>query len=107
MFRINDRNEEQLDLFSKTNDWSDTMFKIVDRTWVGYFHDNVFPMIDESPFAVLYSDDNASRPNDYVNVIIALIIIKSIQGITDDDVYQSLLFDDRIQYAVHLINDKK
>ena len=104
MFRKNDVKNEQLNLFSKEDCWTATQRKIIEESWYGYFHDNIFPIIDEEPYRVLYSEDKASRPNNPVNIIISLLIIKSLTNVSDEEVMNSLLFDQRIQYAVHTLN---
>jgi hypothetical protein len=52
----------------------DTLFK----SWAHVFQEKVFPMINEERFRVLYSDNDASRPNTPVNVIVGLLIIKEM-----------------------------
>lgn len=64
------------------------------------FAEDIFPSIDEEPFAVLYSS-NASRPNTPVNVCIGALIIKEIFGISDDEIVENLMLDPRYQYALH------
>ena len=81
MFRKNDVKNEQLNLFSKEDSWTATQRKIIEESWYGYFHDNIFPIIDEEPYRVLYSEDKASRPNNPVNIIISLLIIKSLTNV--------------------------
>lgn len=104
MFRKNDVKNEQLNLFAKENSWTTTQRKIINESWYGYFHDNVFFAIDEEPYRVLYSTDEASRPNTPINIIISLLIIKSLTSVSDEEVMHSLLFDQRIQYSVHTLN---
>lgn len=74
--------------------------KMLDRSWATQFADRIFPLINEEPFAVLYSD-KASRPNTPVNVIIGALILKELRNQTDDEVFESLLFDVRYQRALH------
>ena len=104
MFRKNDVKNEQLNLFAKEDNWTAIQRKIINESWYGYYHDNIFPSINEEPYRVLYSTDNASRPNNPVNVIISLLVIKSLTGVSDEEVMNSLLFDQRVQYAVHTLN---
>lgn len=74
--------------------------KMLDKSWATQFADRIFPLIDEEPFAVLYSD-KASRPNTPVNVIIGALILKELRNQTDDEIFESLLFDARYQRALH------
>ena len=103
MFRLNNANE-QTSLFSKENNWSNFQKKRINQSWAGYFHDNIFPSINEERFRVLYSNNNASCPNTPVNILIGLLIIKSITNSTDEEVIDLMLFDERVQYALHTID---
>ena len=93
-----------MNLFSKEGYWTKYQQKRIEESWVGYFHDVIFFAIDEEPYRTLYSDNNASCPNTPVNILVSLLIIKSLANLTDEEVMDSLLFDQRIQYAVHTIN---
>ncbi len=77
--------------------------RMLERSWATQFADNIFPLIDEERFAVLYSD-KASRPNTPVNVIIGALILKELRNQTDDEIFESLLFDVRYQRALHTEN---
>ena len=100
MFKLN--NKEQMEIFSPESSWSYYQKKVIDESWVGYFHDKIFPNINEGAFRPLYVDTSEGRSNDPINVTVSLFIIKSITNCTDEEVYHSLLFDARIQYAVHI-----
>ena len=104
MFRLNNSNIEQMSLFSKESMWSPYQRKLIDNCWVGYFHDHIFPSINEEPYSVLYSSDNASCPNTPVNFLVGVLIIKSITGQSDEEIINSVYFDERVQYALHTIN---
>ena len=107
MFRTNNVKIEQINLFSKEDEWTEYQTKRIKKSWVGYFHDNIFPIINEEPYRILYSDNEASCPNTPVNILISLMIIKSIANLTDEEVMDALLFDQRMQYAVHTLNNNK
>lgn len=77
--------------------------KMLEKSWAKTFAEEIFPYIDESPFAVLYSD-KASRPNTPVNVMISALILKEVFQMDDDEILQSLLFDIRFQYAMNTTN---
>lgn len=81
--------------------------KFLDKSWAKPFRDNIFPAIKEEDFAVLYSENDASRPNTPVNVIIGSLILKELKGLTDDEVLESLMFDIRFQYALHTTSFKE
>lgn len=73
---------------------------ILKKSWADTFREYIFPNINEEPFAVLYSDNPASRPNSPVNVIIGLLILKEIFNLTDEELIGSIYFDIRYQYAL-------
>ena len=52
-------------------------------------------------FAPLYSDKRNSRPNAPVNVIVGALILKELNGLTDDEIIEECEFDFRYQYALH------
>jgi len=52
--------------------------RALDGSWAKVFGDEVFPAIDESRFAPLYSADPASRPNTPVNVVVGALIVKEL-----------------------------
>jgi hypothetical protein len=86
----------------------DSLFNLTDRekktlekSWAKFFAENIFPRINERPFSVLYSPGEASRPNTPVNIIIGSLILKEVMGLTDDELMESLMFDVRLQYALH------
>ena len=74
--------------------------RALEGSWANAFAEEVFPAIDESRFAVLY-DDGASRPNTPVNVIVGALIIKELLGYSDDELVEALMFDVRLQWALH------
>ena len=74
--------------------------KALDNSWAKVFAEDIFPYIDEKPYAVLYSS-KASRPNSPINVRIGAMIIKEMFGCSDDEVVENLMLDIRYQYALH------
>lgn len=75
--------------------------RMLSKSWAAYFGEHIFPLIDEKPFSVLYSESAASRPNTPVNVIVGALHLKSMFDLTDEELLESLLFDVRYQYALH------
>lgn len=75
--------------------------KIIMNSWCKDFADIVFPAINEERFAVLYSNNNASRPNTPINFIIGSLMLKENNGLTDDELVESICCDVRYQYALH------
>lgn len=49
---------------------------------------------------MLYSDKD-SRPNTPVNIIIGALLLKELNGLTDEGIFNSLLFDIRYRIALH------
>jgi len=74
--------------------------KALEKSWAKVFADEIFPAIDESRFAVLYSD-KASRPNAPVNVTVGALIIKELFDYSDDEIVENLMLDLHLQYALH------
>ena len=99
-FVKNDRNNEQLSLRDPWAMLSEREKQFLEKSWARYFADYIFPKIDETPYAVLYSKKD-SRPNTPVNVQIGALIIKEYTGQSDDDLLASLMFDIRYRYALH------
>ena len=64
--------------------------KIIMNSWCKDFADIVFPAINEERFAVLYSNNNASRPNTPINFIIGSLMLKENNGLTDDELVESI-----------------
>jgi len=91
---------QQLTLFDSFIHLTDRERRVFKASWAKTFGDEVFPMIDEAPFAVLYDDGNG-RPNTPINVIVGALVIKELLGYTDDELVEALMFDLRLQYALH------
>lgn len=69
------------------------------NSWAEPFSKTIFSNIDEDRFALLYSD-NYSRPNTPVNILVGLLILKELNGWTDEETIAALYFDYRVQYAL-------
>ena len=74
--------------------------KALEKSWAKVFAEEVFPMIDEEPFRVLYCQDNGA-PNTPVNIIVGASIIKELLDLSDDEVVEGGMLDIRFQYALH------
>lgn len=92
---------QQLHIDDNINNLTKREQRILNKSWAKEFAERIFPMINENRFAVLYSGNDASRPNTPVNVIIGVLILKELFGMTDDEIMEELLFDVRYQYALH------
>jgi len=81
--------------------------KFLSRSWAQYFSDHIFSKINEDRFAVLYSDNKASRPSSPINVTVGALLLKEMRNVTDDELLESMLFDIRYQYALHTTSMKE
>ncbi len=98
MYREN-RKHLQPSLMSDVTMMSKAQRERLEQSWAGPFREYCFKQIDESIFAVLYSDV-PSRPNVPINVLVGLEILKSGLGWSDEELYDSFLFDMQVRYAV-------
>ena len=92
---------QQLNIFDSYLNQSDRVKKMIKKSWCHYFSEIVFPAINEERFSVLYSGNQASRPNTPVNFIIGALILKEINGLSDEELIASICCDVRYQYALH------
>lgn len=97
-FKINDC--QQMTLDDSFINLTSRERKALENSWAQIFADEIFPVIDEDRFSVLYSD-KASRPNAPVNVIIGALIIKELFDYSDDEIVENLMLDLHLQYALH------
>ncbi|MBA7655194.1 hypothetical protein ES703_63093 [subsurface metagenome] len=81
--------------------------KYLNNSWAETFSKKIFPFIDEDRFSVLYSDNPASRPNNPVNVYFGLLILRDIFNQSDEEAFNSLMFDIRYQHALHTTSFKE
>lgn len=91
---------QQMTIDDSTFHLTDRERKALDKSWARPFAEDIFPMIDEEPFHVLYCADNGS-PNTPVNIIIGACIIKELFDLSDDEIVEGLMLDVRLQYALH------
>lgn len=98
MYREN-RKYLQPSLMSDVATMAEVQRERLEQSWAGAFREYCFTQIDESIFAVLYSDV-PSRPNVPVNVLVGLEVLKSGLGWSDEELYDAYLFDMQVRYAV-------
>ena len=98
MYQPNQRHLQAL-LFSDLNHLTEKARTRLDRSWAGVFYREFFCRLDESPFAVLYSD-TPSRPNIPVNVLVGLEALKAGFGWSDEEMHDAFLFDVQVRYAL-------
>ena len=100
MFIKNDKHKQSL-MFSGMVSLPEKAQKRLLSSWAEAFYQELFCRIDESAFAVLYSEKK-SRPNIPVNILVGLDTLKSGFGWSDDELYDNYLFDLQVRYALGL-----
>lgn len=86
---------------------TDRQKKATLKSWAKGFADQVFPVIDNAAFNVLYKDNDASRPATPVKYGVGTLIIKEMFGFIDDETVETIQDDVRAQYALHSTSLKK
>ncbi len=102
MFRENGDHKQQ-SFFSVENLLPKKLWERLSNSWAGTFYQEVFCRIDEKIFALLYSDKD-SRPNVPINVLVALEILKSGYGWSDEELYEQAMYNLQIRLALGLHN---
>jgi len=69
---------QQLNLLDPIYNLTERENKRLKNSWAETFSKEVFSLINEERFSVIYSDNPASRPNNPVNVNFGLLILKEI-----------------------------
>lgn len=92
---------QQYSITDSFNYLSERTQKFIENSWAKGFSEIIFPAINEERFSVLYSSNQATRPNGPVNVIIGSLILKEMLSLTDDELLASIMCDVRFQYALH------
>ncbi len=106
MFRTNDTHGQQS--FFDGREWlPDKLRQALDDSWADTFYQEVFSQIPEEQFAPLYSDDEASRPNTPVNVLMGAEILKSGFGWSDLELIDHVRFDLQVRHALGLDDLRK
>jgi hypothetical protein len=99
MFRKNDQHL-QWPLFSSIDSLPKKQQARLEACWAGTFYHEFFCRINEEPFAMVYSDDEASRPNIPVNLLIGFETLKAGFGWSDEEAFDHFCFDVQVRYAV-------
>ena len=98
-FRSN--NTQQLSFYDTFFGLTEREQKVLENSWARVFSEEVFPLINEEPFRVLFSGLEASRPNAPVNSIIGALLLKDLFNLSDEELLECILLDPRYQYALH------
>ena len=98
---------QQISLLDNYNSLSERAKKYLEKSWAPKFAETIFPAINEARFSVLYSTNEATRPNSPVNVTIGALILKEVFGTTDDELLENIVLDVRYQHALHTTSFKE
>ena len=96
-----ENSSQQLSLYDMLAFLSKRKQNLLEKSWASAFSDQIFTKINERIFAPLYSEKRNSRPNAPINVLVGALILKDLNGLTDDEIEASCEFDYRYQYALH------
>ena len=96
--------DQQISLFTSLGFLSDKILKMLNSSWAQAFSDHVFPNIDETIFAPLFSQNTNSRPNSPVNVLVGALILKELNGLTDEELVLNCNLNLMYQYALHTMS---
>ena len=97
----------QMTIDDITNNLTNREKKTLEKSWAKEFSERIFPLINEGPYSVLYSENDASRPNTPVNVIIGALTLKELFDLTDDEILESTMLDIRFRYALNTVSFKE
>jgi len=98
MFRKNDTHN-QLDLFGICAQLNKSQQKLWNNSREHYFYKNIFSLIDESKFAVLFSNKK-SRPNTPINQLVGALILKHLYDWTFNELFTQLNFNSLTRHAI-------
>ena len=100
MFRENDQHL-QFGIFDTFQQMPEKVRQRLENSWAGTFYREFFCRVDESPFAVLYSD-KPSRPNAPINILVSAEILKAGFGWSDEELHDEVQFNLQVRYALGL-----
>ncbi|MFO7945052.1 MAG: transposase, partial [Anaerolineales bacterium] len=89
--------------FSLKNFLTHNLWEELSNSWAATFYTEVFCKIEEKIFAPLYSE-KYSRPNAPINVLVALEILKSGFGWSDEELYEQAKYNLQVRLAAGLHN---
>jgi len=98
MFKKNTKHQQPA-LISAASDLPEKQRKRLENSWADTFYREFFSRIDESAFAVLYSEVG-SRPNVPVNVLVGLEALKAGFGWSDQELYENYCYNLQVRYAL-------
>jgi len=98
--------EPQLNMFSSPSSLlSGKSQKIYDdkASWHNLFRQQVTTQIDEAPFGALYCNNNGT-PNSSIRVLIAMMVLKEAEGLSDQKIFENCRFNMLTRSAIGLLN---
>lgn len=98
--------EPQLNIFSSPSSlFSGKSQKMYDdkAAWHNQFRQHVTSQIDENSFKPLYCSDNGT-PNAPIRVLIAMMILKEAEGLSDQKLFENCRFNMLTRSAIGLVN---
>jgi hypothetical protein len=98
MFRKNKKHLQPA-LISAVSELPEKQLKLLMKSWAHTFYHQFFIRIDEGIFEVLYSSE-PSRPNEPVNVLVGLEVLKAGFGWSDAELYENYCFNLQVRYAL-------
>jgi hypothetical protein len=98
MFKKNNKHQQPA-LISAASELPEKQRKRLENSWAGTFYQEFFCRIDETVFAVLYSEAG-SRPNVAVNVLVGLEALKAGHGWSDEELYENFCYNLQVRYAL-------
>ena len=98
-FRTNEH--QQISMKDRLNNLTERERRMLQKSWAEPFAAHIFPLINERKFEPLYYENNG-RPNTPVNVVVGSLLLKEMFGLNDEELVESVIFDSRFQYALHL-----
>lgn len=98
MFKKNTKHQQPA-LISAASELPEKQRKRLENSWAGAFYKEFFCRIEESNFAVLYSEKD-SRPNVAANVLVGLEALKAGFGWSDQELYEHFCYDLQVRYAL-------
>jgi hypothetical protein len=105
MFFLSD-NTSQLNLFSNNGIFlSKSSLKVFedDKSWHNLFREQITLRIDEEIFRPLFCEDNGA-PNASIRVLVAMLILKEAQGLSDAKLFEECKFNLLTRSALSLVN---
>ena len=93
---------QQFSLFDPTFQMTDRQLRLLEKGWADTFRREILPKIVECEnlFAPLYSSNKNSRPSTPTYLVLALLVIKTLHNLTDEEVEERLAFSVDYQYAL-------